>query len=84
MGKTAKETEQELQVNPSLNENDKVKVSAIKEYYATTAGGVSVSQVAEHFNVEEADVMRVLGLDKEETDEWNEPKVNAPESDSAE
>lgn len=71
MGKTA--AENNVQQKPVATDANSVKAKDIRDYYAS--GAYSPAEVAEHFNVEEEDVMRVLKLNDEPNDEWNEPKA---------
>lgn len=69
-----KSTSDNVQAKPTATDAGSVKAADIKDFYES--GAHSVSEVAEHFNVEESDVINVLGLDKDP-----EPQTPVPDED---
>lgn len=75
MGRTKSETD--VQARPTSSDAANVKVADLRDYYNE---GHSPQEVADNFNVEVEDVMRVLKLHEQGDDlnEFNQPK-GAPE-----
>ena len=70
MGRTKNETDE---VQTSAHDVSNVKVSDLRKFYEQ---GHSPAEVADEFEVEEADVIAALKLNDEPNNEWNEPRSN--------